>query len=170
MTSHFGLLIFLILTATSPPTRPTVFTYLNWWDMPEFAHRSCIYFIHWLRRLSTRLLHQGFKSTLLRKSLAKFFKRHGAIIEKNSITLREMRLTIQDWETRRVLCYLSSCRPIWLPYSTWCTRARHFPLVLRELCLFSWRVCLVRYLTYFTLFSLLICLVSNCAHTVGGSS
>ena len=30
MTSHSGLLTSLILTATSPPTRPTVFTYLNW--------------------------------------------------------------------------------------------------------------------------------------------
>ena len=33
--------------------------------------------------------------------------------------------------------------------------------------------CLVRYLTYyiyFALFSLLICVVSDCVHTVGGSS
>ena len=35
-------------------------------------------------------------STLLGKSLAKFFKRDGAIIEKYDITLREIRLTIQD--------------------------------------------------------------------------
>ena len=111
-------------------------------------------FIHRLRRLSTRLLEQGFKSTLLGKSLAKFFKRHDATIEKYGITLREMRLTIQDWEPRRILCYfisfISSYRPvIWLLYSTWCImRARNFSLVLRELCLFSWRVCLVLYLTY----------------------
>ena len=65
-------------------------------------------FVHRLRRLSTRLLHQGFKSTLLGKSLPKFFKRHGAIIEKYGITLREMRVAIQDWETRRIFCYFKS--------------------------------------------------------------
>ena len=53
-------------------------------------------FIQRLRRLSSRLLHQGFKSTLLRKSLTKFLKRHSAIIEKYGTTLREMRLAIQD--------------------------------------------------------------------------
>ena len=37
----------------------------------------------------------GLFSTRLGKSLAKFYKRHDAIIEKYSITLREMRLTIQ---------------------------------------------------------------------------
>ena len=53
-------------------------------------------FIHRLRRLSSRLLHQGFKSTLLRKSFIKFFKRHSAIIEKYGTTLREIRLAIQN--------------------------------------------------------------------------
>ena len=47
-------------------------------------------FIHRLRRLSSRLLHQGFKSTLLRKSFTKFFKRHSAIIEKYGSTLRKL--------------------------------------------------------------------------------
>ena len=73
-------------------------------------------FIHRLRRLSTRLLHQGFKSTLLSKSLSKLFKRHDAIIEKYGITPREMRLTIQDWETRRILCYFISCVSPYRPF------------------------------------------------------
>ena len=50
-------------------------------------------FIPRLRRLSSRLLHQGFKSTLLRKSFTKFFKRHSAIIEKYGTTLPELRDT-----------------------------------------------------------------------------
>ena len=53
-------------------------------------------FIRRLRRLSSRLLHQGFKSTLLHKSFTKFFKRHSAIIEKYGTTLREIRLAIQN--------------------------------------------------------------------------
>ena len=53
-------------------------------------------FIHRLRRLSSCLLHQVFKSTLLRKSFTKFFKRHSAIIEKYGTTLRENRLAIQN--------------------------------------------------------------------------
>ena len=53
-------------------------------------------FIHRLRRLSSRLLHQGFKSTLLRKSFTKFFKRHSVIIEKYGTTLRDIRLAIQN--------------------------------------------------------------------------
>ena len=53
-------------------------------------------FIRRLRRLSSRLLHQGFKSMLLHKSFTKFFKRHSAIIEKYGTTLREIRLAIQN--------------------------------------------------------------------------
>ena len=36
-TLHFGLSTFLIWTATFPPIQLTVFIYLNWWDMLEFA-------------------------------------------------------------------------------------------------------------------------------------
>ena len=36
-TLHFGLSTFLIWTATFPPIQLTVLTYLNWWDMLEFA-------------------------------------------------------------------------------------------------------------------------------------
>ena len=53
-------------------------------------------FIHRLRRLSSRLLHQGFKSTLLRKPLTIFLKRHSANIEKYGTTLRGIRLAIQN--------------------------------------------------------------------------
>ena len=42
-------------------------------------------FIRRLRRLSSRLLHQGFKSMLLHKSFTKFFKRHSAIIESMAL-------------------------------------------------------------------------------------
>ena len=37
MTLHSGLSTFLIWTATFPPIQLTVFIYLNWWDMLEFA-------------------------------------------------------------------------------------------------------------------------------------
>ena len=53
-------------------------------------------FIHRFRRLSLHLLHQGSKSTQLRKSFTEFFKRLGAIIEKYGTTLREIRLAIQN--------------------------------------------------------------------------
>ena len=86
------------------PANPAYGVYIS--QLVRYARicTSKLDFIHRLRRLSTRLLHQGFKSTLLGKSLAKFYKRHDAIIEKYSITLREMRLTIQYWVTRRILC------------------------------------------------------------------
>ena len=37
MTLHSGLSTFLIWTATFPPIQLTVFIYLSWWDMLEFA-------------------------------------------------------------------------------------------------------------------------------------
>ena len=37
MTLHSGLSTFLIWTATFPPIQLTVFIYLNWWDILEFA-------------------------------------------------------------------------------------------------------------------------------------
>ena len=65
-------------------------------------------FIHKLRLLSSRLLHQGFKCTLLRKSFTKFFKRHSAIIEKYGTTLREIRLQSRIERHRYILCYFRS--------------------------------------------------------------
>ena len=38
MTSTFGSSIFPIWIVTSQPILPTVFIYLNWWDMHGFAH------------------------------------------------------------------------------------------------------------------------------------
>ena len=69
------------------PANPAYGVYIS--QLVRYARicTSKLDFIHRLRQLSTRLLHQGFKSTLLGKSLAKFFKRHDAI---------EMRLSIQD--------------------------------------------------------------------------
>ena len=95
MTSHFGLSIFLIWSATFPPIRPMVF-YTSQLVRYVRICTSKLDFIRRPRRLSSRLLHQGFKSTLLRKSFTKFFKRHGAIIEKYDTTLREIRLAIQN--------------------------------------------------------------------------
>ena len=54
--------------------------------------------------------------------------------------------------------------PIWLLYSTWCMRACNFPLVLHELCLFGRRIFLVHYLTYFTLFSVLMSCQQLCSY------
>ena len=52
-------------------------------------------FIHRLRHLSSRLHQQGFKSTSFLKAFNKFFKRHGAIIDKYDATLRELRPAVQ---------------------------------------------------------------------------
>ena len=55
---------------------------------------STVDFFDRLRRLSSRLNQQGFKSTLLLKSFINFFKRHGVIIDKYQTTARGMRLAI----------------------------------------------------------------------------
>ena len=76
--------------------RPMVFTYLNWWGMARFC-TSKVDFVDGLCRLPSCLNQQGFKSTLLLKSLNKFFKRHGVIIDTYQTTLREMRLALNGW-------------------------------------------------------------------------
>ena len=117
-------------------------------------------FIRRLRRLSSRLLHQGFKSTLLHKSFTKFFKHHSAIIEKYGTTLREIRLAIQNWDTPLYpllfqilyiilapLFYFSNCFKLF-PFSLMQLRVR---AIFLKLCawpscalgLFSWRVCFI---------------------------
>ena len=124
------------------PANPAYGVYISQLMIYARICTSKLDFIHRLGRLSTPLLHQGFKSTLLGKLLAKFFKRHDAIIEKYGITLREMRLTIhglRDTHYSFVILYAlyHLFSPIWLLYSTWYMRARNFSLVLLELCLFS---------------------------------
>ena len=64
-----------------------VFIYRNWWDMLEFAHWSWILY----RDFTDFHLVSFTKDLLLCKSITKFFKRHGAIIEKYGTTLREIR-------------------------------------------------------------------------------
>ena len=94
-TSTSGLLIFLSWTATSLPLRHMMFTYLN---MVRYA-RICTAkadFMHRLRTLSSRLKQQGFKSTLLVKSVKKFFKRHCTTMIKYNVTLRELRSAVRD--------------------------------------------------------------------------
>ena len=54
-----------------------------WTSKLDFAKR--------LRRLSSRLNQQGFKSALLVRPFNIFFKSHGAIVEKYNTTLQEMR-------------------------------------------------------------------------------
>ena len=72
-------------------------------------------FIYRLRRISLRLLHQGFKSTLLRKSFTKFFKRQVLLLRSMALHYGKV-----DWQSRierhrRILCYfrsfISSKRP-----------------------------------------------------------
>ena len=54
-------------------------------------------FMRRLRSLSSRLQQQGFKSTLLVKSINKFFiKRHCAAMVKYYVTLRELRSAVRD--------------------------------------------------------------------------
>jgi len=53
-------------------------------------------FMHRLRSLSFRLKQQGLKSTLLVKSVKKFFKRHCTTMVTYNVTLRELRSTVRD--------------------------------------------------------------------------
>ena len=56
---------------------------------------SKVDFMNRLRGLSLRLRQQGFEANLLQKSFHKFFNRHGLIVVKYGVTMREMRLAIQ---------------------------------------------------------------------------
>ena len=49
-----------------------------------------------LRKLSSPFQEQGFKSTLLVKSIDKFFKRHGTTMVKYNVTLQELRSAVRD--------------------------------------------------------------------------
>ena len=53
-------------------------------------------FMHRLRILSSRLKQKGFKSTLLVKSVNKFFKRHCTTMVEYNVTLRELRSAVRD--------------------------------------------------------------------------
>ena len=126
-------------------------------------------FIHRLRRLSSRLLQQGFKSTLLRKSLTKFFKRHSAIIEKYGTTLQEIRLAIQNLETppypllfKILYIILATLFYFYIASIQFDADARAIFLKLCACLGYLVDVYLVRYLTYyiyFALFSILLLLV-----------
>ena len=94
-----GLVTFNNLMDSNIPSDPAYGVYISQLVRYVRICTSNLDFIRRLRRLSSRLLHQGFKSMLLRKSFTKFFKRHSAIIEKYGTTLREIRLAIQNWET-----------------------------------------------------------------------
>ena len=78
------------------PANPAYGVYISQLVRYVRIYTSKLDFIRRLRRLSSRLLHQWFKSMLLHKSFTKFFKRHSAIIEKYGTTLREIRLAIQN--------------------------------------------------------------------------
>ena len=53
-------------------------------------------FMHRLRRLSSHLKQQGFKSMLLVKSVKKFFKRHCTTVVRYNVALRELRSAVHD--------------------------------------------------------------------------
>ena len=53
-------------------------------------------FMHRLRSLSPRLKQQGVKSSLLVKSVKKFFKHHCTTVVKYNVTLPEFRSAVRD--------------------------------------------------------------------------
>ena len=94
-TSTSGLLTSPSWTATSLPLRRTGF-YVS--QLVRYA-RICTAkaeFMHRLRSLSSRLKQQGFKTSLLVKSVKKFFKHHCATVVKYNVTLRELRSAVLD--------------------------------------------------------------------------
>ena len=79
------------------PAKPAYGVYIS--QLVRYARicTSKLDFIDRLRRLSSRLHHQGFNTTALLKSFNKFFKCHGEIIRvKYDITLRELRSAVCD--------------------------------------------------------------------------
>jgi len=53
-------------------------------------------FMHRLRSLFSRLKQQGFKTSLLVKSVKKFFKHHYTTVVKYNVTLRKLRSAVLD--------------------------------------------------------------------------
>ena len=66
-----------------------------WTAKADFKHR--------LRSLSSRLKQQGFKSTLLVKSVKKFFKCHCTTMVKYHVTLRELLSAVRDWKISQLV-------------------------------------------------------------------
>ena len=78
------------------PANPPFGVYIS--QMVRYA-RICpskVDFMNRPRGLSLRLRQQSFVTNLLHKSFNKFFNRHGLMVLKYGVTLREIRLTIQD--------------------------------------------------------------------------
>ena len=110
--------------------------------------------------------------------------REASSLDENEYLKRdEMRLAIQNWETLWYpLLYFILYVILTLKFEIYVAsisfilmlvRARAISFKLCTCFAYLVHVCLVRYLTYcyyFTLFSLLVCIVNNCAHSVGGSS
>ena len=125
-----------------------------------FRHLALFYLrtngMHTLRSLK----QQGFKSTLLVKSVKKFFKRHCTTMVKYNVALRELRLAVLDWGMSQLIDVSFACLRFQVFYSflsLWygCqghtasesthwkqTCARAFPGVTdaRAFYSFSWRV------------------------------
>ena len=60
-------------------------------------------FMHRLRSPSSRLKQQGFKSSLLVKSVKKFFKHHRTTVVKYNVTLWELRSAVLDWKISQLI-------------------------------------------------------------------
>ena len=78
------------------PTTPAYGVYVS--QLVRYA-RICIAkadFMHRLRSLSSRHKQKGFKSSLLVKSVKKFFKHHCTTVVKYNVTLRELRSAVLD--------------------------------------------------------------------------
>ena len=79
------------------PFNPAYGVYISQLVRYARIRTSKLDFMRRLRNLSSRLQQQGFKSTLLVKSINKFFKHHCATMRKyNVVTLRELRWVVRD--------------------------------------------------------------------------
>ena len=95
---HFRIVNFPFMDSNIP-TSPVYGVYTS--QLVRYAGicTSKVEFIRRIRSLPYRLQQQGFKSTLLVKSINKFFKRHCATMVKNNVTLQELRSAVRKWKT-----------------------------------------------------------------------
>ena len=78
------------------PANPGYGVYISQLVRCARIYTAKVDFMRRLHGLSSRLQQQGFKSTLLVKSINKFFKRHCTTMVKYNVTLRELRSAVRD--------------------------------------------------------------------------
>ena len=71
----------------SPGVPHMGYTYLNLFDSPELL-QILVTLTNRNKALAAKLLRQGYHYFKLRKSFSKFYRRHSALVEKYSVSLK----------------------------------------------------------------------------------